>query len=385
MVLEFSQALAQQGVAVTLLTTDANGDAGQPPLDVPLDRPIFQNGYHIRYFHCAPWRRYKFSLDLLRWLFVHAQEFHLAHIHALFSPVSSVAAAIARTQNLPYVLRPLGTLDPADLQKKRQLKQIYAALLEQSNLQRAAALHFTSQQEAEVSHRFGSNAKTMILPIGITPLPALADPTAVLNQLQIPKTNPVHCPLMLFLSRLAPKKGLHLLLPALETLLAEGFKFHFVLAGSNPQAPHYEQQIHAQIQSSPLSQHTSILGFVSGSAKAALLQSADLFVLPSQYENFGIAVAEAMMAGLSVVVSDRVSLSPEIQQAQAGWITAANVAALTNGLRSALSDPTERQRRGRLAQTYAFAHFRWEAIAHQAVQQYHEILKSIAKGSGEST
>ncbi len=117
MVRGLSAALASQGVNVTVLTTDSNGDAGQPPLDVPLNQPVQQDGYQVWYFRCSPFRRYKFSFDLLRWLWYNAAEFDLAHIHALFSPVSTAAAAIARHKKLPYILRPLGTLDPADLQK----------------------------------------------------------------------------------------------------------------------------------------------------------------------------------------------------------------------------------------------------------------------------
>ncbi|MGB3559009.1 MAG: glycosyltransferase, partial [Geitlerinemataceae cyanobacterium] len=117
MVLGLSEALARQGVEVTVLTTNANGDVGQPPLNVPLNEPVSKNGYQVRYFSCSPLRRYKFSLELLRWLWKHAAEYDVAHIHALFSPVTTAAAWVARQRNLPYILRPLGTLDPADLQK----------------------------------------------------------------------------------------------------------------------------------------------------------------------------------------------------------------------------------------------------------------------------
>jgi hypothetical protein len=169
MVLGLSSALASQGVEVTILTTDSNGDAGQLPLDVPLDKPVEQDGYQVRYFHCSPFRRYKFSLDLLRWLSRHASEFDLAHIHALFSPVSTAAATVARYRKLPYILRPLGTLDPADLRKKRQLKQIYAALLERPNLAGAAGIHFTSIQEAKISERFGTHTLDLVIPLGVHP------------------------------------------------------------------------------------------------------------------------------------------------------------------------------------------------------------------------
>lgn len=369
MVKGLSSALASQGVDVTVLTTDSNGDVGQPPLDVPLDQPVAQDGYQVRYFRCSPFRRYKFSPDLLRWLWHQAREFDLAHIHALFSPVSTAAAAIARHKQLPYILRPLGTLDPADLQKKRQLKQIYAALWERSNLAGAAGIHFTSAQEAKISERFGIQTQDLVIPLGVTPL-VMPHPGEARRQLGITE----HSPLLLFMSRLDPKKGLNLLIPALEKLLAEGVNFHFVLAGTNPQDPDYESQITEQIKASPLSSCTTITGFVTGQLKAALLQDADLFVLPSYYENFGIAVAEAMVAGTPVVISDQVHIWEEVKGAEAGWVCACQVDALTQVLRESLQDAGERQRRGKKGQQYALKNYSWDAIAQQMIQVYRQIL-----------
>jgi glycosyltransferase involved in cell wall biosynthesis len=371
MVLGLSKALASQGADVTVLTTDSNGDIGQPPLDVPIDRPVEQDGYQIRYFHCSPFRRYKFSLRLLRWLAAHAAEFDLAHIHALFSPISSAAARVAYAQHLPYLLRPLGTLDPADLRKKWRLKQIYVALLERSNIAHAEAIHFTSAQEAKISERFGVTTRDLVMPLGVEPPVKVADPEQVLSELGIP----VKRPLILFLSRVDPKKGLDLLLPALQRLQAEGVDFHFVLAGANPQDPAYEAQIRAEIQTSSLVDCTTIAGFVGGDRKAALLQTADLFVLPSYYENFGIAVAEAMAAGVPVVISDQVHIWDQVQQAEAGWLSTCDVDALTQTLRLALQEPTERQRRGTCAQAWAMQHYSWQAIAQQMIQTYEQILK----------
>ncbi|HEY9652747.1 MAG TPA: hormogonium polysaccharide biosynthesis glycosyltransferase HpsP [Coleofasciculaceae cyanobacterium] len=370
MVQGLSTALASQGVEVTVLTTDSNGDVGQPPLDVPLDRPVEQNGYQVRYFRCSPFRRYKFSLDLLRWLWEHASEFDLAHIHALFSPVSTAAATVARQRKLPYILRPLGTLDPADLRKKRQLKQLYAALLERPNLAGAAGIHFTSTQEAKISERFGTNAPDIVIPLGVTPL-AMPPKGQARTQFGIPDNQP----LVLFMSRIDTKKGLNLLIPALEKLLAEGLKFRFVLAGTNPQDPNYERQIQEQVKASAISPHTTITGFVTGELKAALLQDADLFVLPSYYENFGIAVAEAMVAGIPVVISDQVYIWEDVQSAEAGWVCPCEVEALTQKLREALQTVGEQQRRGDNARNYALQHYSWDAIAQQTIHTYQDILQ----------
>jgi len=402
MVLGLSAALASQGIDVTIITTDSNGDIGQSPLDVPLNQPIKQNGYQIIYFRCSPFRRYKFSLSLLQWLNENAQQFDLAHIHALFSPVTTFAATIARYHKLPYIIRPCGMLDPADLQKKKCLKQIYATLLERPNLAGAAAIHFTSKQEAKISERFGlastskmSVPQDLVIPLGVTtgcdrPFPVSpfltetgGGRTEVLTtNVFLAKfyheilTNP-QIPIILFMSRIEPKKGLNLLITALESILADGIKFHFILAGSNPQDADYETQIKEKIQNSRLGIFTTITGFVSGDLKVALLRKADLFVLPSYYENFGIAVAEAMAAGVPVAISDRVHISEDIQQAEAGWVAPLEVGAIASTIKSALLAPQERQRRGLNAQAYAKKHYNWEAIAQQTINAYQHILSSI--------
>jgi glycosyltransferase involved in cell wall biosynthesis len=181
-------------------------------------------------------------------------------------------------------------------------------------------------------------------------------------------------PLLLFMSRIDPKKGLDLLFPALERLLAEGLKFHFVLAGGNPQDPDYENRIRTQLQNSSLATHSTIAGFVTGDSKVALLQAADLFVLPSYYENFGIAVAEAMVAGVPVVISDQVHIWEDVKQAEAGWVSACEIDALTDQLRAAIQSAPERQRRGANAQAHALKHYSWKAIAQQTIQAYQQIL-----------
>ncbi|MEG4011800.1 MULTISPECIES: hormogonium polysaccharide biosynthesis glycosyltransferase HpsP [unclassified Microcoleus] len=395
MVLELSAALASQGVDVTIITTDSNGDIGQSPLDVPLNQPIKQNGYQIIYFRCYPFRRYKFSLSLLQWFNQNVRQFDLAHIHALFSPVTTFAARIARNRQLPYIIRPCGMLDPADLEKKKCLKQIYAALLERPNLAGAAAIHFTSKREAKISERFGLTGPSEIAMSQDFMLPNKTNNIAISQNcfpqdLLIPLgvkaafysdlLRIIQAPVVLFMSRIEPKKGLDLLIPALESILADGIKFNFILAGSNPQDADYETKIKQQIQNSSLGKFTTITGFVSGDAKLALLRKADLFVLPSYYENFGIAVAEAMAAGVPVAISDRVQISEDIEQAEAGWVAPLDVGAIANSIKSALLNPQECQRRGLNGREYAEKYYNWEHLARQTIDAYQHILSSIEEG-----
>ncbi|NET53037.1 MAG: glycosyltransferase, partial [Merismopedia sp. SIO2A8] len=181
-------------------------------------------------------------------------------------------------------------------------------------------------------------------------------------------------PLVLFMSRIDPKKGLNLLIPALEKLLESNRDFHFVLAGTNPQDPDYELQIQKQLKSSSLAGRTTIAGFVTGDLKEALLQDADLFVLPSYYENFGIAVAEAMVAGTPVVISDQVHIWEEVKNSEAGWVGPCEVEALAELLQEALSDLGELHRRGENAQQCALSNYSWSAIAQQMIETYHQIV-----------
>jgi glycosyltransferase involved in cell wall biosynthesis len=368
MVLGLASALAKAGVEVTILTTDSNGDNGQKPLDIPLNIPIKQDGYEIIYFRCAPFRRYKFSLGLLKFLKNNAKYSDIAHIHALFSPISTAAAIICRQQNLPYILRPLGTLDPSDLRKKKQLKQLYVALLERRNLAGASAVHFTSEQEAKISSRFGVSTKDLVIPLGV--IPPKNNTENIRNKFGIFNDKPV----VLFMSRIDPKKGLELLIPALQKLSIQGLDFHFVLAGTNPQDPIYEQKIKSDIENSQLKSHTTITGFVTGEAKISLLETADLFVLPSYYENFGIAVAEAMVAGIPVVISDQVHIYQQVLDSESGWVGTTDVESIVRLLTTALSNLQECQRRGLNAQKYALQHFSWDAITQQVIQAYREIM-----------
>ncbi|MGD1858963.1 MAG: hormogonium polysaccharide biosynthesis glycosyltransferase HpsP [Leptolyngbyaceae cyanobacterium] len=376
MVRGFSQALSAAGTEVTIITTDSNGDVDEAPLEVPIGQPVKEDNYTVYYFRCSPFRRYKFSFNLLRWLWNHAQEYDIAHVHALFSPVSSFAATVLRQRGVPYLMRPLGTLDPADLRKKRQIKKLYAAVLERPNLAGAAAIHFTSEQEAQVSERFGTETSGIVLPLGVTPLPPAAAAADARDRFAIPRDRP----LILFMSRLDPKKGIDLLLPALEILQHEGLDFHLVMCGANPQDREYEQSVHQRVERSELRSHVTFTGFVSGDLKTALLQAADLFVLPSYYENFGISVAEAMLAGLPVVISNQVHIWNTIQHTESGWICDCTIDSLTTQLRDALKQPEERAQRGLNAQRCAKDHYSWEAIAEQAIAIYQNLIwESVPK------
>ena len=118
----------------------------------------------------------------------------------------------------------------------------------------------------------------------------------------------------------------------------------------------------------------TLTGFVTGDLKAQILAAADLFVLPSYYENFGIAVAEAMVVGKPVVISDQVHIHGDISCSESGWVVPCKIPPLVQALGEALTDPGERIRRGRNAQKWAIEQYSWDAITTRTLQAYGAIL-----------
>jgi glycosyltransferase involved in cell wall biosynthesis len=118
-------------------------------------------------------------------------------------------------------------------------------------------------------------------------------------------------------------------------------------------------------------------GFVRGDLKVALLKAADVFALFSYYENFGIAVAEAMAAGTAVAISQGVYIWEDVEQAQAGWVSGSDVVTATDILAQALSNPSECDWRGAKGRVYARQHYSWEAIAQSTQQVYQDAIASF--------
>ena len=144
--------------------------------------------------------------------------------------------------------------------------------------------------------------------------------------------------MVLFLSRLDAKKGLDLLLPAFAILRRQVPDVTLVVAGTGD--ADFVSGLKAQAAALGIASEIVWPGFLEGEDKQAVFADADLFVLPSYSENFGIAVVEAMAAGLPVIVSDQVAIHREIAQARAGVAVACDITQLSDALARLLSDST---------------------------------------------
>jgi glycosyltransferase involved in cell wall biosynthesis len=323
------QALTLQGIAVETATTDDDG-AGRRN-GKSCGRPLPENGA-VHWYFTKRGEFYKPAPSFARWIAGNARSYDLIHIHALFSFTTSAAAWAAHRAGVPYVVRPLGTLNGYGLSQRRPaLKRVSMRFVEGPLLRRAAAIHFTSEAEAAEARQLGIPMKEVIVPLAVESAPAGAASTAVSP---FGHLKPLDC--ALFLSRLDPKKNLEGLLAAIALLKSEMPRLHLLVAGDG--VPEYVARLKALAASLGIEDRVTWAGYLEGDRKAAAFAAASVFVLPSFSENFGIAAAEALAAGLPCVLSTGVAIAKEVTQAQAGIATGTDPHGISEAVRRIIID-----------------------------------------------
>lgn len=352
-------ALAARGVDVTVVTTDADGPDRLP---VPLGLPVDEGGVTYRYFPRTVRGRYNLSLPLARWIDANVDGFDVVHVHGLWDFASLAGSRLARRHGVPYVVRPAGMLDPWALSIKSWKKLPYYRAVEQPQLRRAFAIHTTAALEGEAVASLGYAENTRVIPLGVS------SPDWVREPREARAEGPTR---VVFLSRLHPEKGLLLLLDAMGAAVGRGADLRLDVLGDGD--PTYVAQV--RDRAAVLGERVRFFGHVHGDAKWRALAESDLFVLPSSHENFGIAVAEALAAGLPVIVSDQVAIAPEIERAGAGVIVAREREAIATALVDLASDADRRRAMGRRASELASDTFSWNECARRLERLYAESLR----------
>jgi glycosyltransferase involved in cell wall biosynthesis len=362
--------LARHGVETHVATTDDNGPGR---LDVSLRQPSVEDGATYWYFPRQT-SFYICSIPFTAWLWRHASEYSLIHIHALFSWCSNTAAFTARRKGVPYIVRPLGVLNRWGMEHRRPwLKRASFLLIERPVLRGARLIHYTAAQEREEAAECGFSDHPAIIPnpVDLTQ-PAEADPRGGLRS-RYPELEGKR--IALFLSRIDRKKGIDLLLPAFQQIVQNDPGVALVIGGDGD--PRLVETYRQQARALGIEHSVTWTGFLSGADKHAALADADVFVLPSYSENFGIAAIEAMASGLPVIVTDQVGIWREIQKDEAGLVTAAAVDPLRAALARLLSDAALRKTMGRNGAALARAAYAPNVVTEKLIATYQSVLNSV--------
>ena len=374
-VIEMVKALRSQGCDAEIVTTNDNGaNLLEVPLFVLSDQLAEYGNVPIRFFprfspQIAAVREFAYSTSFTTWLWQHITDYDLIHVHAIFSYTSTIAMAIARIKRIPYINRPLGQLCTWSLQQSQFRKKLYLNIIERSNLYHSQFLHFTAEQEREEFNQLGLKIPNFVLPHGVHIFPEIADARQQLHQLlQVPD----RVPIILFMSRIHPKKGLEYLIAAIGQLKNQ-LNQEFTLAIAGNGEPEYINQLKSLALEHDLSDRLHWLGFVEGATKYLYLQGADLFALTSHSENFGIAVIEALASATPVLITTGVAIAPMVREQNIGYVTELDIEAIAQAIQSILTQPQASQQIGDRAQQYICEHYSWAKIARNLIAQYEKV------------
>ena len=333
-----AKGLARRGHQLTVLTADwglekrvaetgEKDTAEQSPFGWRRKENNVETIYLPTWLH---YRQVSWNPAVSRYCRAQLEDFDVAHVFGLYDLLGPVVAAACRKRAIPYVVEPIGMFIP--IVRNLWLKRMYHRVWGRKLLQGTAAVVATSEQEIEELASGGiPRSKIVIRRNGVEVPEALPGPGTFRGALEIPRD----AKLVLFLGRLSVKKSPDLVLQAFAEMRKrlEGTKLIF----AGPDEGGMRAQLEQMAEQLGVSQYVQFAGPLFGQDKWAAYRDADVFVLPSQNENFGNTAAEAIAAGSPVIVTEQCGIAPLLAN-QAGLVVKHDVHELAEALRRVLID-----------------------------------------------
>ncbi len=367
---EMSMAIADRGHQVEIFTTNYDGFGGYvEPSEGPLSKR--REDIRVRTFPVdLPPDYFRISRPLASALSDDIEKFDLVHVHSLYLFTTLASGFFAHRHQVPLILRPHGTLDPYIYPRHRWRKSLVERLYQNRMFRRAAAVHYTTEEERDLAAPYTFGRPGFVAPLGLNiddyrPLPPRGTFRA-----RFPETRDKS--ILLFLGRINFKKGLDVLAKAFGEVAKERDDVHLVIAGPDNDA--LKPKVEAWLQAEGVLDKTTFTGMLVGETKLAALNDADLFVLPSFSENFGIAVIEAMACGLPVLISDKVNIWREIENAGAGEVEPVDPDRFARRILAMLEDRAVLKVQGERGMETVVRLFDWPSIGERLEEAYGAVI-----------
>lgn len=351
--LRYAESIARAGCKVTFLSKHIS------------DNPVttyFEKGGFIQ--QASP-TQHNLQLELFaQYRFIHRlcdqNKFDLIHLHGMWTPLLAVAALVARRRSIPLVISPHGCLEPWALGYKRHKKWLALKTYQGAILRSASLLVATANQEMESIRRLGLSQPVAVIPNGVD----VGTPPCRVTHKKI-RT-------ILFLSRVNPIKGLLDLVEAWANVRRA--RWRIVIAGGDEEG--YLAKVEALIRAKELQPDFEFVGFVDGARKQACFEIADVFILPSYSENFGIAVAEALASELPVITTTGTPWH-DLVEYHCGWWVEPGVQGLSDALIEAMEcDQDELRQMGQRGRQLVIDKYSWAKIGVDALKVSEWLLDS---------
>ena len=310
-----------------------------------------------------------YSPSLIRALYEEASKFDLIHIHEIWHFPHFAAYCIAKKLKKPFIITPHGAIEPWALNYKAFKKKIFTILVQKRILNQASALHALTTKEVKYIRDFGVKNQIKVIPNGINieefkNLPPWQDLEKIYPELSDKR-------IILFLGRIHPKKGLDILARAFAKIARNRDDVRLLIVG--PDSNGYRKQIETILKREGVFKKTIFTGILTGSKKMAALSRANVFILPSYSEGFSIAILEAMVCGLPVIITDRCNF-PEVVENAAGIIIKPNTEELKEALIKLLDNTQLCKEMGRNGHKLVLEKFTWDKIADKMINLYKSLL-----------
>ena len=372
-----SEGLARLGHAVTVLTADwglqrrlaaenEKIDADYSPFGMRRE----ENG--VQAIYLPTWLKYRatsWNPAVKRYCRARLQNFELVHIFGLYDLLGPAVAAACRARQLPYIVEPIGMFVP--IVRNLLMKRMYHTFFGRALFEGASAIIATSEQEAAEMVSGGTPREKIVMRRNGVEAPAKLPERGVFRAAQ--GISP-EAKLILFLGRLSEKKSPDLLLRAFAALPGrmEGSDLQLVFVG--PDESGMRARLEQMAGKFGLTPRVHFCGALYEKSKWGAYRDADVFVLPSQNENFGNSAAEAVAAGTPVIVTRECGIAPLLADV-AGLAVAHEADALSQALARVLSD---RELHAQLAAgcSVVAAQLGWEAPIRQMEELYGKLAVS---------
>jgi len=333
-----AEGLSRRGHQVTVLTADWGLESRMGGETPGAERSPFgwrREANGVQAIYLPTWFRYRalsWNPAVKRYCRARLQNFDIVHIFGLYDFLGPAVANECCKRKIPYLLEPIGMFVP--IVRNLRLKQIYHSLFGRRLFADARAVIATSEQELQELKEGGVPREKIFLRWnGVEPPAAWPERGAFRNAQGISPDAKV----VLFLGRLSAKKSPDLLLQAFSSLLERLGEKELLLVYVGPDEAGMKAKLERLAARLGAGSRVRFTGPLFGEAKWAAYRDADLFVLPSQNENFGNTAAEAAAAGTPVIVTDRCGIAPLFSDG-GGLIVEHEAGALTEALRNVLGD-----------------------------------------------
>lgn len=328
-------ALARAGQKVTLLTTNWSRTGS------PSAAPVPAHDFSIRVVSSKPFLlrpTLPASSELAQEAVRLAAGHDVVHVHTLWNPATSGVLRALRRQRIPYFLTPHGMLDPLVLRRNPAIKLAWASLIERDNVEQAHLLHFTSQDEAQKAGSLGWKLPDSMVapnPIDCDYWKTLPGPELFQNAFPAIQSGPV----IMFVGRIDWVKNLDALISSLAVLRKEGLDCSLALVG--PDLDRHGATLRSQAEEAGISRHVHFTGLLAGDLLRSALARAAVVALVSKKENFGLAAAEALAAGVPVVLSPGVAIGASLQGFRFAQVASPTAESLAAAIRMLLDHPPD--------------------------------------------